>query len=128
MNFQHKDKLKRVKLAKELHSKGYSLKQLAEYFDISEETVDEYLKQEISVDENNEIIERKEKETLTLDAFSDKTTTIDKALPEVEVQGNRCINCKTYHKFEQMIKWKNDKNICKACFSTLDKSKIDELI
>ncbi len=128
MNFQHKDKIKRVKLAKELHKKGYSINQLAEYFEVNENTVNEYLKEEISVDEDNNIIEHKDKEKTTLDQFTEKTTTLDKTLPKVEIQGNRCIICKEYFKFEQMIKWQDEKRICKRCYATSDKSKIYDLI
>ncbi len=127
MNFQAKDKIKRVKIAKELHSKGFSIKKLAEYFDVSEDTASEYLKYDIQGKEDKEIIVKKETPNITLSDFASNTTTVDKVLPKNIPQGDRCPLCNKYHKYELMIAWNDKIRICKKCYNSMDSEKMDKL-
>jgi len=127
MNFAQRDRMKRVKQAKDLFAKGFTVRRLSEYFDVSEDTVESYLKEEIQVDENNVVIVGKEKKMTTLDAFSSKTTTVDNVLPDVEKTGARCKCCNEYKKFQFLIDWNPTTKVCKDCYNSLDSEKMRKL-
>lgn len=124
MNFQAKDKIKRIKMAKDLFTKGFSIERLASYFEVSTETINGYLAHDIIHDGNKEIVIKKEVPITTLTDFALKTTTMDRALPTMPKEGDACAICKEYGKYKYMKKWKDDVYICKTCYSSLDRDKI----
>lgn len=127
MNFQTKDKIKRIKIAKDLFTKGFTKERLADYFDVSIDTVDGYLKYDIMHDGKREIIVKKRIPITTLSDFATTTTTMDKMLPQIEKEGDKCKLCGAYSKFEHMIKWNSKTRICKHCYATMNKDKMNKL-
>ncbi|MBW3004134.1 HTH domain-containing protein [Candidatus Woesearchaeota archaeon] len=131
-HFQKKEKQKRISLTKQLIDKGFSIKKLAEYFQVSEATVRDYIAQmkEIESQESGFVIKHPEteKNLNTLQSFTEKTTTTKDFFKDSNIKTDR-IRCPLCNLFVNPtnITSIHNKQICKNCFKTLDAKKLDKL-
>jgi len=130
-SFNHKEKNKRIVLAKQLAQKGFDLKKMAEYFGVSESTVKSYLDDK-SGDENlqSAAIEVKEKENQKIigslnNFIKDTISTKDFFKDSNIVTGRiKCRKCNEFFSEENLIKLNKEVHICKNCFKMLNNEEL----
>jgi len=124
MHFQTGEKEKRIVLAKQLRDKGFTIRDISDYFSVQENTVKEYLEMEHEVSSTSEIGDVKEKAKGLLQ-FTDKTvSTNDYFKQKPNQEGFQCAICRKYRKYIAGMKWREEIYMCKDCFKSLTPEQI----
>lgn len=132
-HFQKKEKVKRITLTRELIDKGFSVKNIADYFDVGEDTVRDYIRQikERSPESESGIIilhPKTERFENTLHSFCKKTVSASDYFKDENLRTDR-VRCPICNLFVNPgnVTSINNKKICKNCFETLDAKDLNNL-
>ncbi len=124
MSFHHQEKIKRIKISKELAKKGLKPEEIAQYFGVQKETVMEYLVAGGESHTSSQLIIAKDKKIPTLFSYAQKTVSSSSFFKDVPyVEGFQCPLCRRYRKYEVGKKWDSKRYICFECFMTLTPEK-----
>jgi formylmethanofuran dehydrogenase subunit E len=132
-SFHHKEKIKRLRLTKQLLDKGFTKQKLSEYFEVSLETVEGYIQDSKNIEgfESGVIIKENEKvkPESSLHNFTQKTVSTNDFLKDTFIKTDRikCPLCNEMLKEEGTIKWNEKIKICKDCFNKLDNDALRRL-
>ena len=115
VNFAHRDKLRRSEKARSLLKEGRTVSEIAEYFDVSEDTVKKYL-EDVSTGHQRSL---DEKEEVSLFDFGSGEAKMDEYFTQEDGGHRYCAVCKIFMSKSE-LHYLDETPVCKECFRTSD--------